>query len=77
MFPSDILVLFGAVRSEYSPHAVAFPRWQARKERMKEFLRAHSRDHNQSLIIEGKTCKVLCYQVLDYRAGCARVRADG
>lgn len=33
--------------------------WQARKERMKEFLRAHSRDHNQSLIIEGKACKVL------------------
>ena len=25
---------------------------------MKQFLRAHSRDHHQSLIIEGKTCKV-------------------
>lgn len=32
--------------------------YQARKERMKEFLRAHSRDHTQALIIEGKPSKV-------------------
>lgn len=25
---------------------------------MKQFQRAHSRDHHQSLIIEGKACKV-------------------
>lgn len=31
---------------------------QARKERMKEFQKTHSRDHHQSLIIEGRSCKV-------------------
>ncbi|CAM9515914.1 unnamed protein product, partial [Discosporangium mesarthrocarpum] len=30
---------------------------KARKERMKEFERAHSRDHHQSLIIEGRLSK--------------------
>ncbi|CAM9243347.1 unnamed protein product [Ectocarpus sp. 12 AP-2014] len=31
---------------------------KARKERMKQFQRAHSRDHHQSLIIEGRPCKL-------------------
>ncbi|CAM9397538.1 unnamed protein product, partial [Hapterophycus canaliculatus] len=31
---------------------------KARKERMKQFQRAHSRDHHQSLIIEGNACKL-------------------
>ncbi|CAM9914832.1 unnamed protein product [Scytosiphon promiscuus] len=31
---------------------------KARKERMKQFQRTHSRDHHQSLIIEGNACKL-------------------
>ena len=58
MFVSLIFACFSCLHLYTCLPRNNLPHQQARKERMKQFQRAHSRDHHQSLIIEGTSCKV-------------------